>query len=250
MGHGWGGNNPYYNYYFTQQWYFDGVTGCLADVMSSDATEGLYVWLRGGRTYDLTSPGYIETTIYLSGVTELTGPQFMPKTEGPLYKLMALSVLGMVGGLYYGPPQDNKPYWNASNLPIMSGTWSPYLDDPALTILPLSGTTPRWKRSGDFYNIIGHFVITGEGSLANNRFVVRGLPFDFGYHFRSISVYESNLLAGTPSKNAPATAGISGSEIQFFYKTVTGSTVALEQSQVRPAANGRIELIINSTVAL
>lgn len=136
--------------------------------------------------------------------------------------------------------------WNELSFKAVSGSWTPYVDDPAIIVQQNGPST--WIRNGNSYNIHCHLNISGNGSLSGNRFVLRGLPFNFGNKFRAIPIYEANLLAGAQVKNSPAYACITGSEVQFFHKNSAGVTEALFQELVRPAANGSIELIINATI--
>ena len=152
--------------------------------------------------------------------------------------------------LVAGVWRDWVDNWNGNNLPVASGTWGPYFDDPAIFVTHVSGVAPTWSRVGNVYNAIAHLNIAGAGSLSGNRVALRGLPFQFGSQFRPFPIYESRLFSGTPGKSAPGGAMVTGSEIQFFYKGTDGDTAALTQEQLRPAANGSIELVLNITIVM
>jgi hypothetical protein len=254
IGNGYGGDAACVDFRFSQNWGGGNIKGCLADVATSAATSAIYVWLRGGRTYHLHGAG-TSATVYIVGITDATGAYYGPKLTGPLsatqtgnWHLSTTHQTFAWGNFNQGiGALTATPVWDGDNLPITSGTWTPYFDDPTLSI---TGATATWRRVGNVYNLVANLNISGAGSLAGNRAALRGLPFNFGNLFRPVDIYESNLLSGTPNKSAAAIAMVTASEIQFFYKTTAGTTAAVLQEQVRPNANGNIELFINATIVL
>lgn len=168
-GAAWGGDYPFLNYDFTQLWQ-EGGKGVLADVATSTADEGIYVWLRGGRTYSVTGVGLI-VTVYLNGVTEGTGTVFSPKLTGPLSMcLMASSLDGPQ--LYRGPIANNKPYWNGENLPVTPGTWTGYITGVSAP----ATINCSYVRQGNLVHIRAYVSFIGATAPANDG-RLHGLPF-------------------------------------------------------------------------
>jgi hypothetical protein len=242
VGGSWGGDYPYLDYTLTQLWGSGFTTGCVADIAAASGSDGVFVWLRGGRTYSITGIG-LATTVYLSGVTEPNGVQRMPMSSGPLYQLNNVASLDGVQ-LFRGAPGNNKPYWHGENLPISTGTFTPYLDDSALTVAAVSA---EYMRQGGMWTFRIYMTIYGDGSKFGNRFALRGLPFNVGNGYIPVSAYGSMLTAGTPRPGAPITACATASEIQFFYTTANGNANGILQEHIRPTANGQIELMVSGT---
>lgn len=175
IGGSWGGDYPYLDYSLTQLWGSGFTTGCLADVAAASGSDGVFVWLRGGRSYSINGIG-VTATVYLSGVTEPNGIQRMPMSSGPLYQLNNVASLDGVQ-LYKGAPSNNKPYWNGENLPVEFGTFS-----PTAFGLNAAGSPSYLNATGLFYRhgMEVKFELTLQFSSlggAKGLFCIGGLPF-------------------------------------------------------------------------
>lgn len=241
VGVGWGGEAGYLSYEFSQRWK-DAAGGCLADVVMSSTYLSIYVWLRGGRTYYLNGPNTTHE-VFLSGNIEPDGTQYLPQPTGPLYGQLRGAILDGPQ-LYFGPRQNDKPYWHGENLPILAGSFSPYLSDSTLTAGSVSA---RYTRQGDICTFRIYMTITGDGSLTGGQFVLHGLPFSAGATFTAIAAYASMLTAGTSRPGAPIFANVSQTDIGFYFVEASGNAAAILNDHIRPNAKGQIELILSGS---
>lgn len=230
-GAAWGGDYPFLDYEFSQLW-TEGGKGVLADVAVATDAEGIYVWLRGGRTYSVTGVG-LAATVYLSGVTEGNGTVFAPKLTGPLSGCaMASSLDGPQ--LYRGPIANNKPYWNGENLPVIPGAFTPTINLTGVEILKAGG---KYWRKGDRCDFEIDFTF---GSLADgaagdtSSLIIQSLPFvkaDTGM-VHIISLMERNLRVDKP------VAYVNGSTVELL-KRVGEDTIPVKVQDIKPKTYGR-----------
>lgn len=174
-GYAWGGDQPFLDYEFSQAWGGGNTAGCLSDVAVSSAGEGVYVWLRGGRTYSISGIG-VTATVHLSGVTEANGAQFMPASTGPLYHTYRTACIDGPQ-VYSGPVANNKPFWNGENFPVVQGGFSPTVFGESATGSPAyTNVTGIYYRKGVEvkFELTVSFASLGA---ASGNLLIGGLPF-------------------------------------------------------------------------
>ncbi|MGL4751878.1 MAG: hypothetical protein ACRCXB_05575 [Aeromonadaceae bacterium] len=238
-GRAWGGDVPYFRATFTQFWGGSETKAIIADIATSASRAGMYVWLRGGRTYDLVGVNSAPT-IFLNGVIEENQQSYQAVSTGPLATLLNGDYLfGASPVVCYGNPDsgigvaDKHPVWFGGNFPVVPGAFTPILNVPGVEILKAGG---KYWRKGDVCHFQIDFTI---GSLADapvdnsSDLKVTGLPFVMAATGMALplTISEGNLRVTNP------VAVIQGSEIIFFKKIgYVGDTIRV--SDIKPKTYG------------